>query len=33
MERDVLERHLLRLGSGVEKLSEFTDGRYKKDLT
>lgn len=25
--RDVLERHLLRLGSGVEKLAEFTDGR------
>ena len=27
MERDVLERHLLRLGSGVEKLAEHTGGR------
>ena len=26
-ERDVLERHLLRLGSGVERLAEFTGGR------
>ena len=33
MERDVLERHLLRLGSGVERLAEFTGERLFVDFT